>query len=770
MYADHAEQTERKTRTANQKSSSVSTWVAQKTTPALQPAVHQLRASKNNGIDCTKKNGGRVVSNAPYTGTPLDISFASSSSSYIREHAQYYRLFTVKSMSGTCAEDELVVCLIFSIRRGPGASHYIGHSLLLSSTNNSVCTNIEKPRRLARGKRQIYRISGLVKSINLTAWARAGYRSVPRCHRTCPERRAPSNIGNDGGKVDGPIRTPTGDISRVRGIVKGYLGPCIESLVIFKATEKTLQPLLSSRLYRTFSDDAVMLWRNNEDEGVLPSTCRRAVTAEKELCFISPEWSRLRVFGSRYTELYFCAQPFCCGIQLTCQTARGQRNYVGALVAERLACSLPTKAIRVQSPAGSLRISACGNRAGRCRFPSPFIPALLHSHLNHPYRLSRPRWNSCLEGLKLLLFQCGILFSAFAPTLPHVQSYSRLTSCRLSRDDISAAQTVRAANSAYQQLYSVHGIHNSGRANVTVNSLDMNPKDLRIESRLYMAKIFPSRVKQKRELVRFKAPSIQGESSALRQKREDVHCEISVRICLSTNARKPLLGAECVKCVWRHVTARSREPMRVMEVSMEQRRNERAEQTGESGGEPGSILGRVTPGCSYGGIVQDDAADRRVFSGFSRLPRPFIPVQPHTHLSHPYRLSRPRFFVPPLSLRAFGGDSLLNFLRAQEGAHNQLRSTRTLVRNTPHTECVWKLNVMYSTDDNLKIKKKYCESMRVIEASMQQRRNERAGETGDTRENSPTSGIVRHDSHVRKSGGDPAGGLSPVRIGGARAG
>ncbi|KAJ8879194.1 hypothetical protein PR048_019800 [Dryococelus australis] len=40
---------------------------------------------------------------------------------------------------------------------------------------------------------------------------------------------------------------------------------------------------------------------------------------------------------------------------------------------------------------------------------------------------------------------------------------------------------------------------------------------------------------------------------------------------------------------------------------------------------------------------------------------------------------------------------------------------------------------------------------------MKQRRNARAVETGDPRENSPISSIVRHDSHVRKSGSDPAG-------------
>ncbi|KAJ8876602.1 hypothetical protein PR048_021047 [Dryococelus australis] len=42
--------------------------------------------------------------------------------------------------------------------------------------------------------------------------------------------------------------------------------------------------------------------------------------------------------------------------------------------------------------------------------------------------------------------------------------------------------------------------------------------------------------------------------------------------------------------------------------------------------------------------------------------------------------------------------------------------------------------------------------MRVIEVNMEQRRNEGAGETGDPRENTPINGIVRHDSHMRKSG------------------
>ncbi|KAJ8871794.1 hypothetical protein PR048_028134 [Dryococelus australis] len=53
-----------------------------------------------------------------------------------------------------------------------------------------------------------------------------------------------------------------------------------------------------------------------------------------------------------------------------------------------------------------------------------------------------------------------------------------------------------------------------------------------------------------------------------------------------------------------------------------------------------------------------------------------------------------------------------------------------------------------------------CEPVRVIEVSMERRWNESAGKTGDPRENPLTSGIIRHDSHMRKSGSGPAGDLT----------
>ncbi|KAJ8893945.1 hypothetical protein PR048_006546 [Dryococelus australis] len=46
---------------------------------------------------------------------------------------------------------------------------------------------------------------------------------------------------------------------------------------------------------------------------------------------------------------------------------------------------------------------------------------------------------------------------------------------------------------------------------------------------------------------------------------------------------------------------------------------------------------------------------------------------------------------------------------------------------------------------------------RSATVSTKQSRNARAGETGDPREKPPISGIVRQDSHMRKSVSDPAG-------------
>ncbi|KAJ8869234.1 hypothetical protein PR048_030806 [Dryococelus australis] len=52
-------------------------------------------------------------------------------------------------------------------------------------------------------------------------------------------------------------------------------------------------------------------------------------------------------------------------------------------------------------------------------------------------------------------------------------------------------------------------------------------------------------------------------------------------------------------------------------------------------GEPGTISKEIAPGFSNVGIVQDDAAGRRVFSGVSRFPHPCNLALFHAHLASP---------------------------------------------------------------------------------------------------------------------------------------
>ncbi|KAJ8885935.1 hypothetical protein PR048_012141 [Dryococelus australis] len=83
----------------------------------------------------------------------------------------------------------------------------------------------------------------------------------------------------------------------------------------------------------------------------------------------------------------------------------------GATVAEQLARWPPTKVIRAQSPAWSLRIFACGNRAGRCHWLAGFLgdlppPPPLHSGAA-PYSPQSP--SSALKTSMLRAVQISLL-------------------------------------------------------------------------------------------------------------------------------------------------------------------------------------------------------------------------------------------------------------------------------------------------------------------------------------------------------------------------
>ncbi|KAJ8890869.1 hypothetical protein PR048_010378 [Dryococelus australis] len=92
------------------------------------------------------------------------------------------------------------------------------------------------------------------------------------------------------------------------------------------------------------------------------------------------------------------------------------RLNVGAAFAERLPCSPAAVAIRVQSQAGSppgfsrvgiVPDDAVGRRvfSGISRFLCPFIPALLHTHLDHS-RLSRARFPVAADAYTSTSFFC----------------------------------------------------------------------------------------------------------------------------------------------------------------------------------------------------------------------------------------------------------------------------------------------------------------------------------------------------------------------------
>ncbi|KAJ8876918.1 hypothetical protein PR048_021367 [Dryococelus australis] len=98
-------------------------------------------------------------------------------------------------------------------------------------------------------------------------------------------------------------------------------------------------------------------------------------------------------------------------------------NHVGHPAASqggRLGCSPPTKAKRAQSPAGSpdFRMwESCRTMSrafsGISHFPHTFIPAPLHTHLNHSHRLSRPPGEEIRRGMACDVSRGGVALSCW---------------------------------------------------------------------------------------------------------------------------------------------------------------------------------------------------------------------------------------------------------------------------------------------------------------------------------------------------------------------
>ncbi|KAJ8895949.1 hypothetical protein PR048_001290 [Dryococelus australis] len=163
-------------------------------------------------------------------------------------------------------------------------------------------------------------------------------------------------------------------------------------------------------------------------------------------------------------------------------------------------------------------------------------------------------------------------------------------------------------------------------------------------------------------------------------------------------------------------------------------------------------------GFLHVGIVPDDAGIRRVFSGISRSPAPF-----HSSAA-PYPLQSPSSALKTSMLRAVQIYSLTHSICRSmifEYFRNQLLGMLLPVSSYVSMGTLTMACVLLSWGDRdmrINSHRLYTHStelacsLAVDNVIMEQRRNEWAGETGDARENPPTSGIVRHDSHMRKSG------------------
>ncbi|KAJ8868913.1 hypothetical protein PR048_030454 [Dryococelus australis] len=166
-------------------------------------------------------------------------------------------------------------------------------------------------------------------------------------------------------------------------------------------------------------------------------------------------------------------------------------------------------------------------------------------------------------------------------------------------------------------------------------------------------------------------------------------------------------------------------------------------------GEPGSIPDGVTPGFSPVGIVPGDATGRRVFSGTSRFPALSFrccSILTSITLIGSQDLdvkSRPNLFTHSSATDYLCVVTAINILHFQRLRIMDAESER--------------VNSSCKMDDvNHKLQAVYLFSI-LHRNQISFPHNTRAGETGDLRENPPTSTFVRGDSHGRISGSDPAG-------------
>ncbi|KAJ8871718.1 hypothetical protein PR048_028050 [Dryococelus australis] len=192
-------------------------------------------------------------------------------------------------------------------------------------------------------------------------------------------------------------------------------------------------------------------------------------------------------------------------------------------------------------------------------------------------------------------------------------------------------------------------------------------------------------------------------------------------------------------------------------------------------GEHGSTPGGVTPGFWH------DAVGQRIFSGMSCFPPPLhsgyiqLPENAYGSLGRPRRMASVRpdarqltpqdacNGVPRCSL--VSGWNAFNFLWLHDGYWLLLRAPRiyrseqapTYLATLRHTPLPSRIRLSSKVEKKQQMSPLRCPHFGATsgrsEVSIEPRRNARVGKTRDPGGNSPTSGIVRPDYHMRKSPG-----------------
>ncbi|KAJ8874427.1 hypothetical protein PR048_025276 [Dryococelus australis] len=189
------------------------------------------------------------------------------------------------------------------------------------------------------------------------------------------------------------------------------------------------------------------------------------------------------------------------------------------------------------------------------------------------------------------------------------------------------------------------------------------------------------------------------------------------------------------------------------DVSMEQRRNERAGET-----EDPRENALTTRGENPGGPRRTQFAWVDTVSTVQRHDGNTACLAPRSDEELGVRVSVARIAPSLLDLRRAG--SCIKRIPAEEIYFNLELTHRRLNVYQRSVSCVKEAGTVIVPAQNtaLLVVHDHIETKAVLRAdggdwvSMEKRRNERVGETGNLIENPPNNGIVRHDSHLQKSG------------------